>query len=155
MTRSVLVLLAALTAPFAAATLAGCSGGAPEPRQPAFVVAGDDPPVPEPVAIAPADPSADDVTRERALRVMANEQRAALAQVASESRFVRVSLQDRVRNATADTERELDAIDRAIARLEREDMDASTRRERHDEIKARLRRIATRVSLMENAIRGQ
>lgn len=110
-------------------------------------------PPPEPPSV-PNDPTADDITRERALRVMAGEQRAALAQVTSESRFVRAGLQDRVRNASFDTDRELDSIEREISRLENAEMDSITRRERHDEIKSRLRRVATRVSLMETAIRG-
>jgi len=151
MTRSALLVLGALACVFAV----GCSDSLREPKQPSFVASDDtiDTPPAEPAAL-PDDPSVDDRTRERALRVMAGEQRAALANVASESRFVRTSLQSRVRNATSDTERELDAIDREISRLENAELDSSTRRDRHDEIKARLRRVASRVSLMETAVRG-
>lgn len=153
MTRSALLVLGAL----ACVIVTGCSDSLREPKQPSFVASDDTidtPPADPAVPAVPDDPSADDRTRERALRVMASEQRAALANVASESRFVRTSVQSRVRNATSDTERELDVIDREISRLENADLDSSTRRDRHDEIKARLRRVATRVSLMETAVRG-
>lgn len=150
MSRPALLVLGALACVFAA----GCSDSLREPKQPVFVANDDTVEAPPADPAVPDDPSPDDRTRERALRVMASEQRASLANVASESRFVRTSLQSRVRNATFDTERELDSIDREISRLENAELDSTTRRERHDEIKARLRRVATRVSLMETALRG-
>lgn len=155
MTKAVLLVFGCVATVF----VAGCSDSLREPKQPAFVVADDSfpPPPPEPPPVDPPRLSQDDLTRERALRVMATEQRAALNELDTEARFVRASshMRDRVRSATFQTSRELASIEQEIAQLENDDsLDVLTRRERHDEIKAHLRRVATRVSLMQTALRG-
>jgi hypothetical protein len=132
---------------------AGCSENIPAPVAPD----------PEPAAIAvvdePATPPterADHDTRQQGLRVMASEQRTLLQALEGETRFERTSAgsHQRLRNALHETHRDLQAIERAIAILGDEDsISDQDRLARQDELKARLRRLATRLSLLENAVR--
>jgi hypothetical protein len=133
--------------------LAGCPQEAlpPEPPEP-----------PSPIVVVPddrRDDSADDAeeqTRHRALRVMAAEQRNIVNTLDQQTRFVRTStrMTERVRAALIASESELTSIDRAIDALGRDDsLSPQDRHERQDELKVRLRRLASRLALMETALR--
>lgn len=151
-------MIAALVVGLSLAALSGCSSAQnippdpPEPPQSAVVaVDRDDDPV------LTAD-RGDQETRQRALRVMAIEQRSLLDALESERRFVRVAFgtSERMREALIETHRELRSVERGIATLEAEDgLSASQRLDRQDELKTRLRRVATRLGLLENAIRAK
>ena len=149
MSRSIAALLGCLL-------LAGCGSPPaplvvdpqPAPAQPVVIDEREDPPV--------AATRSDDATRQRALEVFAAEQRTLLGTLEGETRFVRTGsgTQQRVRSALLASDRDLDAIEQAIGDLGRDDsISLSERRSRHDELKERLRRLATRLSLMENAVR--
>jgi hypothetical protein len=151
MPRSFAALLACLFA-------FGCSQNIPpeppEPPRPLVVVEPDDP-LPPPVSPVSA---ADQDTRQTGLRVMATEQRALLQALENETRFERTSFgaHTRVRQALFETHRDLSAVERAISVLgDDESMSAEDRHVRQDELKERLRRLATRLALMENAVRGR
>jgi len=138
--------------------LAGC--GSPPPPPPLAVDPIEE--APQPVVIEErVDPPAvrtDDDTRQRALQVFAAEQRALLSTLEGETRFVRTSsgTQQRLRSALFASDQDLTAIEQAIAELDRDDsISLANRRARHDELKDRLRRLATRLSLMENAVRAR
>jgi hypothetical protein len=138
--------------------LAGC--GSP----PAPLAVDPEPSSPQPVVIEErVDPSVaegrnDDDTRQRALRVFAAEQRSLLGTLEGETRFVRTAggPQQRLRSALFASDQDLVSIEQAIEDLGRDDsISSSDRRARHDELKDRLRRLATRLSLLENAIRAR
>ena len=136
--------------------LAGCASSSavlPEPPEPPvrpiLVIGGDE-------RSDPSVPRSDEQTRQSALRVFATEQRTMLNGLAVDTRFVRTStgVHARVRSALFESDRDLSSIERAIANLEGDDsLSSADRREAQDELKDRLRRLATRLSLMENAIR--
>lgn len=136
--------------------LAGCGSSSaivpePLPPRPITVIENDDLDAPP-----PARSESDDETRQRALVVFAAEQRNLLTTLTNDVPFVRTSsgMQSRVRDALFTSERELSSIERSIRALGQEDdLDRSERAARHDELKDRLRRLATRLSLIENAIR--
>lgn len=140
-----------LTALLGCLFLAGCPQLPPEP-----------PPPPPPLAVVPDDvrddssDGAEDQTRQRALRVMASEQRDVVNALDQQTRFVRVASRttERVRAALIASERELSSIERAIDQLGRDDsLSAQGLRERQAELKDRLRRLASRLALMETAFR--
>ena len=151
---------AALLGCLSLVVLAGCASSSalvPEPPFPpsprtrtVLTVEEDDP-------IAPETRN-DDETRQRALEVMASEQRALLASLENEMRFVRASSgrERRVRDAIFATESELASIEREIFDIASEGAPSSNEsRARRDEVKDRLRRVATRLSLLENAARDR
>lgn len=151
-------MIAALVVGLSLAALAGCSSSQnippdpPEPPQSAVVAVDRDDDL-----VLTAD-RGDQETRQRALRVMAIEQRSLLNALESERRFVRVAFgtSERMREALLETHQELRSVERGIATLEAEDgLSASQRLDRQDELKARLRRVATRLGLLENAIRAK
>ena len=142
-----------LTALLGCLFLAGCPQLPPVPPQP-----------PEPPGLpvvpdeVPNDGSHGDVepTRHHALRVMASEQRNVVNALDQETRFVRASgrATDRVRAALVASERELSSIDRAIDGLGRNDsLSSETRHAREDDLKDRLRRLASKLALMETVLR--
>src|SRR4051812_2458274 len=100
--------------------LAGCGSSSailpdpPTPPRPITVIENDDP-----VDPPPARTTSDDETRQRALVVMATEQRTLLSTLANETQFVRASsgVQGRVRNALFDSERELASLEQSIRLL--------------------------------------
>jgi hypothetical protein len=154
MPRSTAALFACLACLFAA----GCSQNLPpippeppDPQGPIVVV--------EEPALPPAERPETDAnlaTRQQGLRVMAAEQRALLQALEGETRFERTSGggHQRVRSALHETHRELQNIERSIAILGDEDgISEQDRLARQDELKARLRRLATRLSLVENSVR--
>jgi hypothetical protein len=136
--------------------LCGCPQEAvpPEPPEP-----------PSPIVVVQDDPRdrRDDVsdgteeqTRQRGLRVMAAEQRNIVNALDQQTRFVRTStrMTERVRAALLASENELTSIDRAIEALGRDDsLSPQDRHQQQDELKARLRRLASRLALMETALR--
>jgi hypothetical protein len=98
----------------------------------------------------------DEETRQRGLRVMAAEQRAVVIKLDEATRFSRVStrMTERVRAALATSDQELTTIERAIDALGREDsLSFDERHARQDELKERLRRLASRLEKMETALR--
>lgn len=137
-----------LTALLGCLFLAGCPQAMPpEPPGP-IVVQQDDP-------RDFRDDSSDGAeaqTRQRALRVMAAEQRSV---VTRKMRFVRIDTRtlERIREALSTSDQDLSSIERAIDALGQDDsLSSADRKERQDELKDRLRRIATRLALMEAAI---
>lgn len=151
MTRSLAALLGCLF-------LAGCGSSSallpepPEPPRPVVIVERDD------FADPPPAQRSDEQTRQSALRVFANEQRTLLNGLQVNTRFVRTASgrEERLRSVLMSTDNELSSIERAIGNLERDDdLSAGARRSEQDELKDRLRRLATRLSLIENALREQ
>src|SRR4051812_28710438 len=82
-----------------------------------------------PIVVEPSPPREDvsdgseEQTRQRALRVMAAEQRSIVSNLDQQTRFVRTSTRttERVRAALASTESDLSSIDRGIEALDRDD----------------------------------
>ncbi|MBX3190554.1 MAG: hypothetical protein KF819_26370 [Labilithrix sp.] len=148
MTRSLLVVASSIVL----AGLVGCSGSHRDSEFPD-----------RPIVIEDRERDRDDrddrdeETRRTALRIFAAEQRSALESLDDETRFVRASsgTARRVREAIVTTSRALGDIEHDIATLDRsmEDMSRSEIRERQDDLKDRLRRVATRVSNIELAVR--
>ena len=135
--------------------LAGCAS-----QQPLIVEPTEEPQRPVVIEERANPPEArnDDVTRQRALRVFATEQRNLLSTLEGETRFIRAATgaQQRLRSALFASDQDLNAIEQAIDDLDRDDsISLSERRERHDDLKDRLRRLATRLSLMETAVRAR
>ena len=151
MTRSLAALVGCLF-------LAGCASSSavlPEPPEapprPIEVVERDD-------LGDPSSPRSDEQTRQSALRVFAAEQRTLLNGLEVDTRFVRTTtgIHDRVRAALVASDRDLSSIEADIVELGRDDsLSASGLRAQQDELKDRLRRLATRLSLMESAIRAR
>jgi len=153
--------IAAFVVGLSLVALAGCSSSQNAPPAPP----GPPPPPPEAVvaidgddAVVLASDRGDQETRQRALRVMAIEQRSLLNALENERRFVRVAFgtSERMREALVETHHELVSVEHGIANLEAEDgLSASQRLDRQDELKTRLRRVATRLGLLENVIRAK
>lgn len=105
---------------------------------------------------APPETRNDDQTRQHGLEVMASEQRTLLESLENQTRFVSASSgrEQRVRDAIFSTESELASIEREILDIAEAGAPSSNQsRARRDEVKDRLRRVATRLSLLENAVR--
>jgi hypothetical protein len=108
----------------------------------------------------PSDPpvaAADDselATRQRALRVFASEQRTVLNRLENQARFVQTRFdRRRVISAVSQCESELARIENDISRLENDHtLTFSDRDERIALAKTDLRRLAVRMSNMENAL---
>jgi hypothetical protein len=138
-----------LTALIGCFFLAGCPQNLPpEPPLP--------PDAPGPIVVTqePRDESADGAeaqTRQQALRVMATEQ-------VQQTRFVRTASHrtQRVRNALGTCEDELTSIESGIATVASDDsLSAAERHERQDELKVRIHRLASKLALMQTALREQ
>lgn len=146
--------IAALLVGLSLAALTGCPPNMPpeppDPPRPILVVHDD--------SVDLAADRGDQETRQRALRVMAIEQRTLLNALENERRFVRVSsnMSGNFRDALVEAHHDLVSVERGIAQLEGEDsMSPADRLDRQDELKGRLRRVASRLGLLENAIRGR
>lgn len=124
------------------------------------------PPPPDPIAIvdeprpvvveSDRTTRADEATRQGALHVFASEQRAVLAAMKEQRPFIRtaVSTRSRLRSVLAESERDLESIEREIARIENDDtLSFADRHGLQDEAKDRLRRLATRLSRIEGVMR--
>lgn len=146
-----------LTAVLGSLFLAGCPmDRPPEPPAPPrpIVVEQDDRDVPEGTT-GDVDTN-EEQTRQRALVVMASEQRTIVNQLEQQTRFVRVDTRttQRVRNALVASERELSSIDEGLRLLGLDDsLSSEERRARQADLKERLRRLASRLALMETALR--
>ena len=124
--------------------LAGC--GETLPPQPPLAP---DPPGPIVVVQEPRDDAADGTeaqTRQRALRVMATEQRDLMNELGQATRFVRTSstMTQRVRSALSTCEDELTSIESGIASVARRAEDARA-----------PPRLASKLALMKTALREQ
>jgi hypothetical protein len=144
-----------LTALLGSLFLAGCPQALPpeppEPPGPIVVVQDERRELPD-----DSSGGAEEQTRHRALRVMASEQRSIVNALEQQTRFARISTRtnERVRAAVFASEQELTSIERAIDALGRNDsLSSEDRHERQDELKERLRRLASRLALMETALR--
>ena len=141
-----------LTALLGCLFLAGCPQLPPVPPEPPSPP--DLPVVPDEVSNDPE--GAAEQIRHHALRVMASEQRNVVNALDQQTRFVRAGggTLERVRAAVVVSARELSSIDRAIDELGRNDsLSSEARHEREDELKERLRRLASRLALMETVLR--
>jgi len=120
---------------------------------------------PRPILVLPDDgrdvrddssDGADEQTRQRALRVFASEQRSVVNGLEDGVRFVRVGsrTRERLRAELVSSERELSSIERAIEVLGRNDsLSFEDRHQRQDELKDQLRRLASRLALLETTLR--
>ena len=141
-----------LTALLGCLFLAGCPQAIPPEAPGPILVLPDDG---RDVRDEPTDGS-EEHTRQRALRVFASEQRTLVSSLDDGLRFVRTrtSTMQRLREALVSNERELSSIERAIDLLGHDDaLPSDERRERQGDLKERLRRLASRLAILETTLR--